>query len=184
MYSRACTRTTCNTHIPTHTQTHTCKHTHTRACAHCVQIAFAAIRCVTHTLTHTHSHIYTQTYTHDCSHTYTHMYTQTYSLSLFRSFSPSPPLSPSPPPHTLRLRHMQIDTRLLVLKWWITCFVSVLPPHQSSLLIDHMLCHGISTLVSFTMSLLQYFFSSHPVRSNSLSLALALGSHGSKHCPL
>ena len=35
-----------------------------------------------------------------------------------------------------RLRHIGVDTRLLVLKWWITCFVSVLqvplqPPYTS-----------------------------------------------------
>jgi hypothetical protein len=47
---------------------------------------------------------------------------------------------------------------------WITCFVSVLPLDEASLLWDHMVTHGMSTLVAFTLSLLALLFKTHSVR--------------------
>ena len=58
---------------------------------------------------------------------------------------------------------MGVDSRIYLLKWWITCFASVLEPHETSLLWDRLLTRGIASLVAFSLALLQHLFMAHPV---------------------
>ncbi|MGB1592992.1 MAG: TBC domain-containing protein [Promethearchaeia archaeon] len=76
-----------------------------------------------------------------------------------------------------RIRRTGVDARLFVLKWWITCFVSVFPPHHVSCLWDRFLCQGISSLVCFTMALLEHVCAVHSTHMNQWDKALSLLTH-------
>jgi hypothetical protein len=58
---------------------------------------------------------------------------------------------------------MRVDSRIFILKWWITCFTSVLSPLDASRLWDMFLVGGISCLLAFSMALLEQLFKAHAV---------------------
>ena len=67
-----------------------------------------------------------------------------------------------------RLRQMGVDSRIFILKWWITCFTAVLSPLDASRLWDKFVVRGISCLLAFSMALLEQLFKAHPVNNNFL----------------